>query len=161
VKKAKISTRSGAPQITSIVGQTLRELERHASKAPNSPLRCRMSRSVARAQEEILSPWALHCSMEPYVAHWHSENPGELREYPLRFIDTCLIFASAVGFVVACGGGTTVERETVTPVAVPVQPVQPVQTEPAVAPAPPPGGKTEVKTEDAEGNESKVEVKQK
>jgi hypothetical protein len=84
----------------------------------------------------------------------------------MRFIDTCLVVASALGLVVACGGGTTVERETVTPVQpVAVQPVPvqtvPVQTEPTAAPAPPPGGKTEVKTEDAEGNERKVEIKDK
>lgn len=74
----------------------------------------------------------------------------------MRFIDRWLMAASALVLFAACGGHTT-EREVVTPVATPV----PVQTEPTAVPAPPPGGKTEVKTEDAEGNEHKVEIKDK
>jgi hypothetical protein len=73
----------------------------------------------------------------------------------MHLFKACLIGASTLALLTACGSSHTVERETVTPVATPVV------TEPTAVPAPPPGGKTTIKTEDADGNEHKVEIKDK
>jgi hypothetical protein len=71
----------------------------------------------------------------------------------MRLVKSFEFALPAVLLLAACSS-TKVEKEPATPVTA-------VETHPSAIPAPPPGGKTEVKTEDAEGHERKVEIKTK
>jgi hypothetical protein len=67
----------------------------------------------------------------------------------MRLLDS---LASALPIVLLVGcASTTVEKEPETP--------ETVEAEGTSVPAPPPGGETQIETEDAEGNEREVEIK--